>query len=829
MIGLAWRLLVRDLRSGELRLLFLGLVVAVAAVTAVAFFTDRVRLALEREAQQLMGGDLVLVADHPLPPSYREAAGERRLQQADTVTFPSMVMSAGRASLADIKAVSHLYPLRGKLSTSSRAGEAGSVVDGGPAPGEAWVDERLATALGVAAGSVLTVGSKSLRVAAILTQEPDRGIDFFSLAPRLMMHLDDIPATGLLQFGSRSRYRLLLAGSEPSVAAYRAWLEARLARGERIEDIRNARPEIRSALDRTQRFLGLASLLTVVLAAVAVALAARRYLQRHLDTCAIMRCLGTTQGQLLRLHALQFFGLALCAAAIGCLLGFAAHFVLIAGLANLLAIALPRPGVAPMWLGLGIAGILLFGFAFPPLLQLSRVPTLRVLRRELGPPRLRLMGGYSLGVLALLGLIVAVAGDVRLGALAAGGFAVAQVIFWGLARLAVRLLAGARGRNAGFGWRQGLASLGRHAESSGIQIAAMAIGMMAMLLLTVTQEQLLDAWQKSLPSDAPNRFVINIQPEQRQALADLLANAGIEAELAPMVRARLVRVNGHLVSAAAYPDDERAQRLVEREFNLSWRSALPPGNRVVSGRWFLPEESGRGLASVEEGLARTLGVQLGDELSFSVAGTEINVRVSNLRKLEWGSMRVNFFVMTPPGVIEHVPTSYITSFHLAEDRSSVGTDLVARFPNLTVIDVGAILSQFRTVIHEVGGAVRFVFVFTVLAGFVVLYAAMLSAFDERRYEMAVMRALGARQRQLQYTMLVELALAGSLAGLFAAVGAAILGQLIARQVFQMDMALPFVQLPIAALGGAAVMSGFGWWGLRRILLTPPLLVLRGSA
>jgi putative ABC transport system permease protein len=828
MLAHSWRVLGRELRSGELRLLFAALAIAVAAVTAVGFFADRVHRALEREAQQMMGGDLILIADHALPESYAAEARQRGLQLAETLVFPSMVIGPEQAQLADIKAVSRSYPLRGRVETSLRAGEAGVPSEGGPAAGSVWLDERLAAALQVVPGAAVTVGGQALRVAAILTREPDRGVNFFSLAPRLMMNLDDIAATGLVQPGARIRYSLLAAGEAKAVAGYQAWLTERLARGERLEDTRNARPEIRGALDRAERFLGLSTVLTVVLSAVAAAMAARRYMQRHLDACAVMRCLGMTQGGLLRLHAWLFLWLAALAAVLGCIVGYAAHFVLIHWLSALLALELPAPGWLPLASGFGVAGVLLFGFAFPPLMQLARVPTLRVLRRELGPPQPLLLGGYALGLALLAGLIVWVAGDSRLGGWAVAGFVGALGGFWLVARLLIAGIARWRG-GAGFGWRQGLASLTRHASSSAVQIVALAIGLMAMLLLTVIRAELLDAWQKSVPADAPNRFVINIQPEQREPVAAMLRSSGVAAELLPMVRARLIRIAGKEVSPASFPEDERAQRLIEREFNLSWRSDLPAGNQISAGRWFTPADRGQGLASVEEGLAKTLGIQLGDELVFMVAGVEKRVRASSLRKLAWDSMRVNFFVLTPPGVIDDAPASYITSFHLPAGRADIGSDLVRHFPGLTMIDVGAVLQQLQAVIGQVAGAVQFVFVFALLAGGVVLYSALLTGFDERRYELAVMRALGAHRSQLRQAMLVELAVIGSVAGLLAAIGAMLLGRIVGLQVFQ--LVLDFgIWLPVLATAGGALLAvAIGWLAVRQLILTPPLLALRNGA
>jgi putative ABC transport system permease protein len=412
--------------------------------------------------------------------------------------------------------------------------------------------------------------------------------------------------------------------------------------------------------------------------------------------------------------------------------------------------------------------------------------------------------------------------------LVVAGFTGALLVFWLLAGLAVRGLAGLR-RAGGFGWRQGLASLARHRSASALQIVALAIGLMAILLLTVTRGQLLEAWQKAVPADAPNRFVINIQPDQVAAVSRQLAAAGISAELSPMVRARLMRIGGRPVSAASFPEDERAQRLIEREFNLSWRADPPPGNRLVAGRWFVPGDTGQGLASVEEGLAKTLGIKLGDELVFLLAGQERRVVVGNLRRLDWDSMRVNFFVLTPPGVIDDAPASYITSFHLPADRQVLGRSLVTQFPNLTVIDVAAVLGQFQGIVEQVAGAVQFIFLFTLLAGAIVLYSALVSAFAERRYELAVLRALGAHRRQLRQALLTELAAIGGLAGLIAAAGATALGQVVAQRVFDLDLPVDLL-LPLAVAAGGALLSvAIGWLAVRRLLQTPPMLVLRAGA
>ena len=836
----ALRMLRRDARAGELRLLVAALVVAVAALTAVGFFADRVRQALEREANQLLGADLLLTADHPWPPTIGREARERGLAQVETRTFPSMVtLGQGdglRAQLAELKAVSDGYPLRGSLLVASARNAVDAPAGGIPAPGTIWIDERLASALSAEVGDTISVGQQALRVAAVLTLEPDRGVNFFSVAPRLLMNITDLQATALIQPGSRISYRLLLAGEAKAVAAFRLRIEKMLGRGERIEDAQNARPEIRAALDRAQKFLGLSALLTVVLAAVAVALAARRYMQRHLDPCAVMRCLGATQGFLLRVFLAQFALLGLLSALLGCALGYLAHFALYAWLAQLLATPLPQPGLLPALQGSVIGVLLLFGFSLPPLLQLKQVSTLRVLRREFsdgGLPPARLLGGYALGLAALAGLMFWVAGEIRLGAYVVGGFSAAMLLFALVARASIALAAlargGARSRTGqgGIGWRYGLASLERRSVASVVQIVALALGFMALLLLTVTRNDLLDAWRRAIPPEAPNRFVVNIQPDQLPGVRRAFADSQVGAEFAPMVRGRLARVNETEVSPASY-DDDRAKRLIDREFNLSYRMDLPQGNALTAGRWFSAADARRGVASVEDGLAKTLGLKVGDQLECVVAGETVKMQVQGLRKLNWDSMRVNFFVLTPPAVLESYPASWITSFYLAPERADFVNRLIGEFPNLTVVDVAAIVRQLQAIMDQVAQAVQFVFLFTLAAGIIVLYAALASAAEERRYELAVMRALGARREQLRRTLLAEFAAIGGLAGLIAALGAIAAGQFLAQRVFQFDVAIDY-WLPLAALlGGAALVTAAGWFAAARLLGAPPLEALRAG-
>ena len=821
---LALRFLLREWRAGELHILLLALAVAVAAVTTVSFFTDRVRQALATQANQLLAADLVIISDHPLQPDREAKARELGLNVAHTVAFPSMVVADARTQLAEVKGVSAGYPLRGRLAVSTTTFAPEQSVEAGPAAGQAWADARLMQQLGLQVGSVIEVGGMRLPIGAILAKEPDRAGDFFNIAPRLMLNDADLARTGLIQTGSRVSYRLLLAGDQKAIATYRKWVEAHLARGERVEGVADARPEIRAALERAQKYLGLAALVSAVLAAVAVSMASRRFVERNLDGCAVMRCLGASQGRIFRLYLVQFAVLGLLAGALGAGIGLVAQAVLADLLRGQMAVELPAPGLLPLGEGVLIGMTLLLAFGLVPLTRLTRVPTLRVLRRELAPPTRLGLAGYVLGAAAIAALLLWKAGDRMLGLYVGAGLVGVLLAAWLAAWLLVHAVAALRGRAHGV-WFYGLANVTRRRQSSLLQIIAFSLGLMALLLLTLVRSDLLASWQQSLPADAPNRFVINMQPDQIAPAKAFFAQHGLTApEIYPMVRGRLVSINDRPVFAKNYAD-ERSQRLVEREFNLSWAAQARADNRIVAGRFW---RDGQAPAqwSVEEGIAQRLGLHLGDTLVFDVAGKPIQATVSNLRKVDWDSMRVNFFVVGTPGLLANEPASYITSFYLPQGKEQVLDELVRQFPNLTVIDVAAIMRDVRSIMERVAQAVEFVFLFTLLAGLVVLYAAVVATRDERVYEAAVMRTLGARRRQLQAAQWIEFAVVGALAGLLAATGAVAVAWVLSKQVLNLPFTLnPLIWLVGVGAGSVGVALA-GVLATRRVLNEPPLAALR---
>jgi putative ABC transport system permease protein len=822
---LALKMLLRDFRAGELGLLIAAIVIAVGSLTTVGFFTDRVQLALTQQSNQLLGADLTIASDRPFAGEFESEARRRGLAVTRALRFPSMVAHDGDSLLADVKAVAADYPLRGEVRLADRLFGDERIARETPAAGTVWVDDRLLTRLNLKPGDTLGVGQARLRIAALVTQEPDSVIGFINSVPHLLMNEADIAASGLIQTGSRVRYRLYVAGDSAMVDAYRRWAQPRIGPGRSIEGIRDARPEIRSALERAERYLGLAALLSVVLSAVAIALAARRFLLRHLDGCAVMRCLGARQTVIVRLYLIHFVLLGAIASALGCALGYAAQTVLASLLGGLITIALPWPSGLSAWHGLAAGVLLLLGFALPPLVSLGQVSTLRVLRRELGVPRGLGAVGYALGVAVICALVLWKAHDLRLGLYVLGGFLAAAALSVALVLAVLRLLSRWRGEG-GVSWRYGIANLRRHALGNTIQVVVLGLGIMALLTLTLVRGDLLQSWQATLRPDSPNRFLINIQPDQVQPLGAFFAARGMtQPALFPMVRGRLVAINGRAVSSADYAE-ERARHLIDREFNLSWALKPQPDNQIVAGRWWNANDARTDQLSVEDGIAATLGLELGDRLTYDVAGSKFTATVSSLRKVDWDTFNVNFFVIAPPRLLQGYPGSYITSFHVPPGQVTTLNALVREFPNLVMIDVAQIMAQVQKMMEQASNAVQYVFLFTLAAGLVVLYAAIASTRDEREYEAAVMRTLGASRAQIAAAQLAEFALIGGLAGLLAAAGASALGYTLALKVLNVPyLGNPWIWL-IGGAGGALGIALAGMLGTRRVLAVPPLQSLR---
>jgi len=834
--ALAWRQTLRDFRAGELRLLALAVMLAVAALTAVGFFADRLNQGLARDAGALLGGDAVVGSDKPAPPELLQRATELGLQTATSTSFPSMGRApdelGGASRLVAVKAVSDAYPLRGQLRLKAVPDAAERSVAGAPARGTVWVDAALLDGLQLKVGDDLMLGDVALEITQIIVIEPDRGAGFMSFAPRVMLNQADLAETGLIQPASRVSYRLALAappGREAALRDYVVWADAQIKavpyRGVRVESLQSGRPEMRQTLDRAEKFLNLVALLSALLAAVAVGIAARDFAQRHLNDCAMQRVLGLSQARIAGAYSLEFAGVGALASAVGVLLGFVVHYVFVWLLAGLVNASLPMAGPWPALFGMGVGMTLLLGFGLPPVLQLAQVPPLRVMRRDVGALKASSALVLAAGSAGFVALLLAVSSDLKLGLIAVGGFAAAIALFAALSWLAVQLLKRAVPEARAPRWLVlATRQIAARPAFAVLQVSALAVGLLALVLLVLLRTDLIDSWRKATPPDAPNRFVINLQPDQAEPFKQALAGAGVKGyDWFPMIRGRLVTINGQPVNGDRLSED-RAKRLVEREFNLSHAAAVPAHNTVSAGRWTEDEDDA---ISVEDGLAETLGVKLGDRLRFDIAGQLREGRITSLRKVDWSSMRVNFFVMFPKAEMPGLPISYISAFR-APDTAGFDNRLSRDFPNITNVDISASIGQVQRVLDQVVRAVEFLFAFTLAAGLVVLFAAVSATREARAREFGLMRAMGASGQLLARVQRTELLGVGALAGLLASLAAMAVGWAMARYAFEFSWnPSPWVPL-LGAVAGALLALAAGWWGLREVLRRPVIDTLRAA-
>jgi putative ABC transport system permease protein len=821
----ALRNLARDVKSGEVMVLLLALAVAVVSLTAVGFFTSRVGRAVNQQAGEVLAADLRLQSARPIDESYDREAARRGLKVARILSMPSVVFLGDESSLVTLRAATEGYPLRGRLKVADRPFGPARVADGIPAPGEAWADSRLMARLGAAVGSDLAVGAAKFRITHVLDYRPDQGAGFADLSTTLLINMADVPATELIQPGSRVSRAVLFAGDPGKIDAFRAYLEARKGRGERLEAVADSSPQIRSSSDRAGRFLSLASMVSVLLSAIAVAMAARRYARRHLDNVALMKCMGASQGFVLRQTLLQLVVIAVLVSVAGTGVGYLAQAGLAWLLRDLVSGALPPPAMDAFWLGLVTAVAILVGFALPPLLQLKRVPPARVLRRNLEPPPLRFALVYGLAIGAVLALLYWIVRDSRLVTYVAGGIGATFLVLALAGWMLVRSLRPLR-RGVGVAWRYGLANIVRRGRDSVVQIVAFGLGFMVLLLLALVRNDLLREWKASLPANAPNYFMINIRPDEADAVRAFFAARDLPpTELVPLVRARLTAINGVPVDRIRFESD-RAAGFVEREANLTWSRALRSDNRLVAGRWWLEGDGGGARVSVEKDYAERLGLKLGDTLTYDVAGESVSARVASLRDVRWDSFQPNFFVVFSPGVLEDVTGTLITSVHVEPEQRPVLVDLVRQFPEITIIDIDALLQQVRDVMDKAALGVQYVFLFTLAAGLMVLLAAVQATRDERRYESAMLRTLGASRGVVFKGVAAEFVALGLLAGLLASAGASVAGYFLAREIFNLKYAPDPMVWIAGVLGGAALVGIAGILAARSVVSQPPVATLR---
>ncbi|KAF1067826.1 MAG: hypothetical protein GAK45_01552 [Pseudomonas citronellolis] len=823
LLSLSLRQLLREAHAGEVRVLFFALLVAVAASSAIGYFSARLNGAMLLRAAEFLGADLVLSGTQPARPEQLDAGTRLGLNHALSVEFSSVIATDQGIQLSSIKAVDSHYPLRGELKSAAAPLEA-EQVGGRPAPGEVWVEARLINSLNLKMGDSIDVGRQSLRIARVLTYEPDRAGDFYSLSPRVIMNAADLPATGVIQPGSRVLYRDLWQGSPEAVASYRDSVGGQLAANQELLDAHHGNRQVGDALERAERYLNLASLAAVLLAGVAVALSANRFALRRYDASALLRCLGLSRRQTLTLYGLQLLSLGLVASLLGALLGWLAQLGLMRLLGGLLPPEIPGGGVFPAVAGAATGLVALAGFALPPLAALGRVPPLRVLRSDLLPVAMRSWLAYGCALLALGLIMWRLSLDARLTLALLGGGALAALILGGLLLLVLnglqRLLA-----NASLPWRLGLGQLLRHPLAAAGQSLAFGVILLAMALIALLRGELLDTWQAQLPTNAPNYFALNILPAEKAGFEQRVKALSPQAEpLFPMVPGRLVSLNGQPLHVNG--EDVRSERALQRDLGLTWSARLPAGNTVVAGQWWSDSApSGLPGVSVEAKLAGNLGIKVGDHLIFSVAGQNREAEVRSLRSVKWDNFQPNFFMVFQPGTLADLPVTYLTSFYLPASQDRAAIELARAYPTVTLLPVDALLAQLRSILDQVTLAVEYVLVFVLAAGFAVLFAGLQATLDERVRQGALLRALGARRELLQRTRRSEFALLGGASGLLAALGCELVSFLLYRLVFDLPWH-PHAWLLTLPVIGALLVGSAGLLGTRKTLTLSPLRLLR---
>ena len=821
----ALRNLWRDLKSGELSVLLLALCVAVLSLTAVGFFTGRIAQGVRAQATEVLAADLRLESPYPIPARYFEKSRTLGLRSALVVSFPTAIFNGDASQLAALNAATVDYPLRGHVRIADTPFGAARITERIPGPGKVWVDARIIAQLKIRLGADLRIGAASFSVAEVLDYRPDQGTGFVNLAPAVLLNYQDLAATQLIQPGSRATYAALFAGEAAAVAQFHDYVIATKGASERLREVDESSRQLNSAVDRASRFLNLASLASVLLAAVAVAMGARRYASRNVDSVALMKCMGASQRFVLAISIIELTLLALSAVAAGAVLGYAAQLGLARLLRDLIRTELPGASLAPLVIALVTVLSMLIGFALPSLLQLKSTPPARVLRKTATAPPLRFGLSYVLAFAALFAILWILVRDSELVVSVLAGVLGVGLVLTLAGYALVRVTGRLRGA-VGVAWRYGLANVSRRGGASVVQIVAFGLGLMMLLLLAVVRGDLLADWRRSLPANVPNNFLINIQPDERRPLEEFLKSHGFgDPPMYPMVRARITAINSKPSESLKFKADN-ARGFLEREQNLTWASRLMDDNQLVAGHWWTEADFGKALVSISSEYREALQLELGDTLRFDIAGEDLTVRVASIRKVRWDSFRPNFFLVFPPGLLEGAAGTYMTSVYLTPEQRPALVDLVRQFPTISVFDVDASLRQIRAIIARATLAVQYVFLFTLVAGIVVLLAAVQSTRDERRYESAMLRTLGASRRTVLQGVAAEFSALGFLSGALAAFGASGVGWILARRLFGLQFTFdPWVWV-LGLVCGTILVGVSGTLATWRVVNTPPIVTLR---
>jgi putative ABC transport system permease protein len=830
LVWLSLRLLRAEMKAGKMTVILLALILAVTSATIISVFSQRLDSAMLNKSTELLGADLRVQSREQISQDWYQSAEQLGLKTATTLEFPSVVLFHQEMALAAVKAVDQGYPLKGQLSLVAQDTKKSQIiVKQGPKPGQVWLEPRLLALLGASLGDDIEVGAIKLKVSAVIGHETDRAGNFYSLSPRLMMNLQDVPRAQLVQPGSRVSWRMLVAGETQAIASLQQALTPLLASHQKFESLTDNNQALASSLDKARTYLSLAAMLAIILAGIAIAMAAQDYARHHFDTSALLRTLGASRGSVSGLFLMQLLFLALFTTLLGLLLGYGGQEVLTQILAASFKQDLPAASLSAWLIASLTAPIILLGFALPPLLALGRVSPLRVLRRELEPMAWNSWAIYSLGLIMMILLNYWFSNNFIMSVvIIGGGFIVLLLLLFVLKSLLFLLdkLIPQAGLSltVRFAWRQ----INRDRHRSAIQILAFSLTLMVMLIIAIVRNDLVQDWQKSLPKDSANFFAMNIQGFQAEEYKTAINKAGfIGSEFYPMVPGRLIAINEVKVKEDPLYSIDPA---VQRDLVLSGGEHLPQGNIITEGQWLTEknEQGGERLAevSIAEGLAKRLQLKLADRLTFDVAGQVFTAKISSFRKVDWGSMKPNFYVLFSTDIVAQLPLNYLTSFYASADENQALTQLIRDYPGVTLLDMSQVLIQVQNLLSQVTLAVEYLLTLVLCAGFLVLLAALHSSLEDRLQQGAVLRTLGAKRKHLQQMQWLEFLFLGALAGLIAIAAAELICWLLYQSLFQLEypwhltywLWLPGITaLLIASLASRSLLS---------VIKQPPLVILR---
>ncbi len=872
LFGLALRLLWRDWRGGEIRLLFIALVMAVTSVTGIALFTDRLEKALLLESANMLAADRVLGSGREPPQDILAEAETRGLRTARTLSFISMAFSDSANMLVSAKAVSDAYPLRGEVIIADQPFIRGYPIESGPPAGEVWLESRALPALGIEVGDSVFVGDAELTVSRIIIAEPDRqqGGMMDSAGPRLMLSMEDVARTNVVQLGSRVSYRYLFAGEElETLESFTDWIDTEYEGEYRVRDVRDESEEISDALNKAESFLLLGSLFAVLLAGVAIALTAKRYSERHYDYVAILKTFGCTSNEIGVIYLAIQSILVSISIVVGCILGWAVHHVILRVLQAVITVDLPSAGFEPFVIGSLTAIICLLSFALPPLLALRATPPLRVLRKDLGQQKFGANVPYAFGIVGTVFLVYWYSQDLVLTSVLVTSVAAIALFLSALSYLLLRS-SGSVGMKAGSAWKLAMTAARRRRKQNVLQVMVFSVTIMSLLVLTLLRTDLIDDWQGQLPENTPNHFMMNITESQIDGIESFFAENGVDSNaFYPLISARVISVNGEIpepeeeldsdedgssitegaqaeegegslydqarseLDAAssngeAVEEEEEEERGVRGRLGrrqVTWADDLPPDNLITEGEWWT-EGVDAGYVSIEDDYAGWLDIEIGDRVEFEINQQTVFAEVSSFRSVRWDNMQPNFFIIFSPGTINHLGATFLSTALMEQEQKILLNDLVRLFPTMVVIEIDALIEQVQNIIAQVTSAIELISVLVLVCGALVLLACVNATLDERFHENAILRTLGAGKKLILSSLLIEFASIGALAGVIATIGAEASLYYLQEEVFEQEFGLHYWVWAAGPLLGMVLIAGLGMNSTRQVVSTSPLNVLR---